>query len=102
METDKAIPGMLAHSSIKEIMLLRKLNHVNIAGAQHVHYNHNLSDLSHFDPAKKNFKMYIQMDKARHDLFELTHQKEKRIVLKPSEIKCIFKQICLGLDYLHN
>jgi len=33
METDKAIPGMLAHSSIKEIMTLRKLNHENIAGA---------------------------------------------------------------------
>ena len=59
---------MLNHYSVKEIMTLRKLNHPNIASADKVHFNHNLCDLKKFDPLKKNFKMYIEMDKARHDL----------------------------------
>jgi serine/threonine protein kinase len=101
MDTDRAIPGMLNHSSVKEIMTLRKLNHENIASAQNVHYSHNLNNLSHFDPNKKSFKMFIEMDRARHDLFELTNSKDKRVLLKPSEIKCIMKQIVSGVHYLH-
>ena len=73
MEPDRAIPGMLNHHSIEEIMTLRKLNHQNIASAQNVHYSHNLSDFSRFDQSKsKSFKMYIEMEKAKHDLQELT------------------------------
>jgi hypothetical protein len=68
MENDRVIPGMLNHYSVKEIMTLRKLHHPNIASAEKVHFNHNLNDLTKFDPEKKNFKMYIEMKKARHDL----------------------------------
>ena len=49
-------------------MILRKLNHPNIASADKVHYNHILNDLTKFDPQKKGFRMYIEMEKARHDL----------------------------------
>ena len=41
------------------------------------------------------------MDKARHDLFELTKDKDRKIHLKTPEIKCIIKQIVTGLEYLH-
>lgn len=90
METDRSIPGMLNHSSIKEVMTLRKLNHKNIASLEGVHYNHNLNDLQSFNIEKKSMRMYIEMEKARHDLQELTKQ-NPRIVLKPAEIKCILK-----------
>ena len=83
MESDRALPGMLSHHSIKEIMILRRLNHQNIASAQNVHYSHNLCDRSLFDLSKKNFKMYIEMEKARHDLQELTKHKETRVHLRP-------------------
>ena len=33
MEKDKQIKGMLSHQSISEIMMLRKLDHPNIATA---------------------------------------------------------------------
>ena len=73
--------------------MLRKLDHQNIATAQNVHYNHNLNDFSKFDRDKKNIKMYIQMEKARHDLMALTPDQETIIRLAPNEIKCIMKQI---------
>jgi serine/threonine protein kinase len=101
MENDKVAPGMLNHSSIKEIMTLRKLEHRNIASAQNVHYSLNTCDLSRPDPEyKKKFRMYIEMERARHDLFELTNNRP-RFKLKPAEIKCILKQIAKGLEYLH-
>ena len=49
-------------------MTLRRLNHKNIAGLEGVHYNHNLNDLSNFTHEKKSMRMYIEMEKARHDL----------------------------------
>ena len=71
-------------------MTLRRLNHKNIAGLEGVHYNHNLNDLSNFTHEKKSMRMYIEMEKARHDLQELTKQ-NPRIALRPPEIKCILK-----------
>jgi hypothetical protein len=68
MDNDKNEKGMISHHSVKELLLLRKLSHPNIASAQNVHWNHNLSDMSRFDATKKNFRMYIEMQKARHDL----------------------------------
>jgi hypothetical protein len=48
------------HNTVKEIMILRKLNHPNIASAKSLHWSHNLSDISHFDNSlKKDLKMYI-------------------------------------------
>lgn len=101
MEGDRAIQGMLNHYSIKEIMTLRKLSHPNIASADSVHFNHNLYDFQKFDPNKKHFKMYIQMEKARQDLMDLTINKETPHRLEASEIKCILKLIANGLLYLH-
>lgn len=75
---EKIAPGMLSHSSIKEIMVLRKLDHPNIASAQRVHYSQLIGDLSVSDPEyKKKFKMYIEMEKADHDLFELTNNRDR-------------------------
>lgn len=59
---------MVGHGSIKEVMTLRKLDHPNIACNINVHYNHLLNDLSSYDASKKDFKMYIEMEQARHDL----------------------------------
>jgi len=81
MENDRAITGMLNHYSVKEIMTLRKLHHPNIASAEKVHFNHILNDLTKFDPGKKNFKMYIEMKKAKHDLQEITKYPETKTKL---------------------
>ena len=56
MENDRTITGMLNHYSVKEIMTLRKLHHPNIASADKVHFNHNLIDMTKFDPVKKKFQ----------------------------------------------
>ena len=72
MDSDRDIPSMLNHHSIKELMLLRKLDHPNIASATNAHFNHNLTDMQSYNPIRNNFKMYIEMDKAQHDLQELT------------------------------
>ena len=66
------VKGMLSHISVKEIMVLRKLDHPNIASASRVHFNSHIYDFSHFDPTKKNFCMYIEMEKAKFDLCKLT------------------------------
>ena len=42
--------------------------------------------------------MYIEMEKALHDLEELLRTK---ILLRPRQIKCVLKQIAQGLLYLH-
>jgi hypothetical protein len=68
MEPDRETPGMISHHSVNEIMLLRRLHHPNIASASNIHYSHNLRDVSKYDPEVKNFRMFIEMEKARHDL----------------------------------
>lgn len=91
MDNDKGEKGMLSHHAVKEILTLRKLNHPHIASAQNVHWNHNLSDMSRYEPTKKHFKMFIEMQKARHDLQELTLYNETKTKLKPREVKCVLK-----------
>jgi len=47
--------------------------------------------MSRYEPTKKHFKMFIEMQKARHDLQELTLYNETKTKLKPREVKCVLK-----------
>ena len=74
MENDSTMKQMVNHYSIKEVMTLRNLDHKNIASATNVHWKHNMlaGSLKECDKEKKDFRIYIEMEKARHDLQELT------------------------------
>lgn len=108
MENDGSLKSMINHYAVKEVMFLRKLQHMNIATAHQVHWKHDMlaGGLQKYDPLKKDFRMYIEMEKARHDLQELTKQHFKGkpdtcLRLTQPQIKCVLKQICEGLMYLH-
>mmetsp|Transcript_41449 Transcript_41449/g.63242 ORF Transcript_41449/g.63242 Transcript_41449/m.63242 type:complete len:83 (+) Transcript_41449:946-1194(+) len=80
---------MVSHQAVKELILMRQLNHINIAKANNLHYTHRLSDLSRCHAHIKEYSMFVEMDKAEHDLQELTKERDSLVKLSHPQIKCV-------------
>lgn len=80
-------------TAIREIMILKRLNHKNII---------NLLEIVTSKPSQSNRNrgnVYLVFDYMEHDLSGLICRKYDFTLAK---IKCILKQILLGLEYLHD
>ena len=77
----------LEFSLLREIKLLQELNHVNVVKMYDVFHSKNL--------------IYFALEYGPVDLGKLI-LKEKDIMLEPQHIKCMFKQLLEGLNYLHS
>lgn len=79
-------------TAIREIMLLREINHENVVKLVNVHINH--ADMS----------LYLAFDYAEHDLYEvIRHHREKlNLPINQYSVKSLLWQLLNGLNYLHS
>ncbi|XP_047094032.1 cyclin-dependent kinase E-1 [Lolium rigidum] len=79
-------------TAIREIMLLREINHENVVKLVNVHINH--ADMS----------LYLAFDYAEHDLYEvIRHHREKlNLAINQYTVKSLLWQLLNGLNYLHS
>jgi serine/threonine protein kinase len=80
-------------TAIREIMILRKLDHENIV---------KLLDIATSKPSERNKNkgnVYLVFEYLEHDLYGLINRK---ISYEVSHLKCILLQILTGLLYLHS
>nr|GEX01187.1 cyclin-dependent kinase E-1 [Tanacetum cinerariifolium] len=79
-------------TAIREIMLLREINHDNVVKLVNVHINH--MDMS----------LYLAFDYAEHDLYEIIrhHRDKVNQAINQYTVKSILWQLLNGLNYLHS
>ncbi|CDP04594.1 unnamed protein product [Coffea canephora] len=79
-------------TAIREIMLLREINHENVVRLVNVHINH--ADMS----------LYLAFDYAEHDLYEIIrhHRDKVNQSINQYTIKSLLWQLLNGLNYLHS
>lgn len=79
-------------TAIREIMLLREINHDNVVKLVNVHINH--IDMS----------LYLAFDYAEHDLYEIIrhHRDKVNQAINQYTVKSILWQLLNGLNYLHS
>ena len=75
-------------TSLREINLLRSLNHENIINMKEVATSKNLEDI------------YLVMEYAEHEIRNLIQNYRYQFCM--SEIKCLMKQLLKAVVYLHN
>lgn len=79
-------------TAIREIMLLREINHENVVKLVNVHINH--MDMS----------LYLAFDYAEHDLYEIIrhHRDKVNQSINQYTVKSLLWQLLNGLNYLHS
>lgn len=81
-------------TSLREILILRRLNHPNIVSLLDVFRQEKRKAMTDW---KKN-QIYLVFEFIPHDLTGLI---DYRLKWSPAQLKCILKQILEGLAYLH-
>ncbi len=91
LDVDKQTEGFPI-TALREVKLLRALNHRNVIGLHEVFHSSSL--LSH----KRAYTTHLVFDYMHHDFIGLIKQ---QVRFNPSQVKCVMHQLLKGVEYVH-
>ncbi|EGF80440.1 hypothetical protein BATDEDRAFT_3387, partial [Batrachochytrium dendrobatidis JAM81] len=92
VKMDQEQEGGMPLSSLREISLLKSLNHINVVKVLDVAVGERLEDLF-------LVMEYCEQDMA--NIMDSVTQRGRKTVYQPAEVKCLILQLLCGVEYLH-